>query len=379
MQLAPLTSALALAVLLLGAALILAARRRRGPGRRNPGRRNPGRRPDTALPDDALPDDALDDLPLRAARDAAVRGDWRPAADLLASTPDAEQRSDRVVVLAATAVDHGTWLDHWLDASMKLERPGDPDALVVRAETGVARAWRLRGTAWRPRNHHAFVRALTVADDHARQAAVAAPGDPSPHMTRLRVARGLEVGRDEFARRLSALTALAPHHRPALEQALQYKTAKWGGSAAEMFAFARRVSADAPAGSSAALLVVWAHLEHGATLDRRGSSRGTAYLADPATRAEIAAAEERWSGRPGPAEAGRAWGHNVLAYAWWLARDPDAARPHLARTREHLATYPWAFSGDPTAVHARAQAWVAACRGATTVTGRRARGHRVRL
>jgi hypothetical protein len=92
-------------------------------------------------------------------------------------------------------------------------------------------------------------------------------------------------------------------------------------------------------------------------------------MQDPATRAEIAAAEARWRGEHGPSPVGRASAHNLLAFAWWLAEDAEAAREHLAHTREHLSSWPWEYADEPTTVHAQAQVWARARTGSTADGG----------
>lgn len=298
-------------------------------------------------------DEALDDVDLRAAREAALAGDWRPAAHLLAATSDPSARFDRLETLAQAGLRRAAWLDAWLR-----ERPTDPHALALRAQLAAVRAWEIRGHDWVPNSPDRFLDALADAESYAREAVEADPTDPSPHATLVQIARGQQVDHDELDRRLAGLTALAPHHRSGHEQALQYKAEKWFGSAAEMFAYAREVSARAEAGNALALLVVTAHIEHWLMLSARSAARADKYLASDEVTAEIRAAEQRWLGGPdGPSPVARLRGHNLLAFAWWAADDAAAARPHLQRTREHLSEWPWGYGGDPSLVHAQVQAW----------------------
>ncbi|MBF0686587.1 MAG: hypothetical protein IR158_02310 [Cellulomonas sp.] len=299
-------------------------------------------------------DGAGDDVDLRAARDAARGGDWRPAAHLLAVTADADARHDRVVELATVAAVSPRWLETWLEAE-----PQARDALAVGVQAAVERAWLRRGTDYEVRDVEGFLAGLQEADAEATTALQVWPDDPSVLASRLAVARGLQLGKEEHERRLARLRAVAPLHRGGLGEALQFVAPKWYGSTEEMFGLARSVSWQAPAGDAVGLLVVVAHLEQYAHLLNRSQHAADSHIESPATRAELRAAAERWSSQE-PSPVGRAWGHNVLAMAFWLADLPADAAPHLARTREHLLELPWGYLGDPREVHAQVQAWARA-------------------
>lgn len=297
------------------------------------------------------PDDALDDADLRAARAAADAGDWRPAAALLHGTTDHDLRYARLDVLAQHALRSGGWLDAWAAVA-----PDDPRLLALRAAVVAHRAWEVRGAGWVPQDWDAFTAVLRDAEALARAAAAAAPADPDPHVVLLRTARGLEVSRDVMDARCAGLRRLAPLHLAGHAHELQYRCAKWHGSADEMFATARRAAA-APPGSALHLLVLQAHLEHAGA--HRWAWRGRRHLAARATRQEVAAAVDAWlSGPGGPSPVGRTQAHNLVAYYGWTARDRALARPHLEVTRRHLARLPWATDrGDARRTHAAALRW----------------------
>lgn len=89
-------------------------------------------------PDDAVLLDAPDER-LAPALVSAALGEYEHAAKLLATTRESAEWEDRdryVMRLAAFAHNRHEWLAHWLAAS-----PADPDALVVKAELGVRKAW----------------------------------------------------------------------------------------------------------------------------------------------------------------------------------------------------------------------------------------------
>ncbi|MFS0705277.1 hypothetical protein AB6N23_12205 [Cellulomonas sp. 179-A 9B4 NHS] len=299
-------------------------------------------------------DDAGDDVDLRAARDAATADDWLPAAHLLAATDDADARFDRVSELAALAVRRSRWLEAWRDAE-----PASPDAQALHVQALVELAWMRRGSDWEARDVEGFLEALQAADRAADEALSVSPRDASVLASRLRIARGLQLGEVEHARRLAQLRDVAPLHRGGLAEALQFAAPKWFGSTETMFTFARSVSAEAPAGHATGLLVVVAHVEHFLELGERSSGAAQAYMESDATRAEIRAAADRWSAG-GPSPVGRAWGHNLLAGAFWMAELPAEAAPHLAETARHLTSFPWMYAGEPSEVHANVRAWARA-------------------
>ena len=299
------------------------------------------------------PDGALDDVELAAARAATEKGEWRPAAALLAQTVDADIRYARITALAVQGLRRSRWIDAWM-----LERPTDPHVLALRAMLAVRRAWELRGPDREPRNVHAFVAALQEAEEVTREAIDNDPMDPTPRALLVEMARGQHVDADEFESRARSLFLLAPLHQGGHEAELQYRSAKWHGSDGEMLAVARAASATAPAGNALSLLVVTAHIERYFTLVERSVAHAERYVRSIGVRTEVARAVARWQGdEMATSPVNRSKGHNTLAFFFWLARDRVAARPHLARTLRHLDLWPWGLVGDPSHVHAVAQQW----------------------
>ncbi len=312
-------------------------------------------------PDEALyvhPDGALGDVDLIGARSATERGDWRPAAALLAASVDDDMRYARITALAIQGLRRSRWLDAWLTA-----RPTDPNALAVKSMLAVRRAWELRGPDWEPRNAHAFLAALREAEEVTREAIDNDPTDPSPRAVLVEMARGQQVDADELESRTRALFLLDPHHQGGHEAELHYRSAKWFGSDDEMLAAARASSATAPAGSALCLLIVTAHIEHYLSLVERSPAQAERYVRSAAVRSEVARAVDRWQGGPeGPSPINQARSHNTLAFYYWLARDRAGARPHLAHTLAALDLWPWSLVGEASQVHAVAQQWARAGR-----------------
>jgi hypothetical protein len=218
---------------------------------------------------------AQDDGALRVAYDAALAGDPQPAMSLLAAAgADPDRRARHVAVLAETAtlvpdpaatpagpVDTtAAWTDRWAQAS-----PDDPDALLVRAASLVARAWRIRGGGWassvgsEARSQFAELAAMAVP--LLERAAELVPQDPTPWSLRMQVARSLSEGRGALERYWEQVIARDPAHRAAHNQKLTYLCQKWYGSHEEMFAFARGAAASAPTGSPLLVLPLRAAAE----------------------------------------------------------------------------------------------------------------------
>lgn len=311
--------------------------------------------------DEIVPVDEIgDDVDLASAVEAARRGEWRSAAALLAATADADVRADRIRALTQLSVHDSQWVEEWFAAA-----PDDVRVTVVRAELAVQRAWAARGeldAAHTPAQaFQAFLTSLDQAQRLAERAIEQAPDDPMPWATLVQIARGQQVPPEEFERRVDGLLARAPHHVYGSQVALQYACAKWLGDTESMFGMARTLASDAPKGSATCLLPLIAHIEHHLDLEtgRGGPSRAQQHMTSGATRTELRTCVARWLDGPngGPQPGGRLEGHNLAAYAFWLADDPDAARPHLAEIGRWVREWPWVYSGEPGEVLGVARRW----------------------
>jgi len=198
-----------------------------------------------------------DDSALTAARVAALAGDWHPAAKLIAETAgDWDRRTAVVVALAKLAMEERAWLRAWL-----ADRPGNPDAAVMEAETLVGLAWQRRGGARAAHTSRQqsgpFFKLLEHAGPAAWRAAELAEADPTPWATLLKIATGLGARNQSFDGIWSGLTVRAPHHRIGHDRALQYWCAKWHGSEERMLEFAVGAAAKAPALSPLPLIAAF--------------------------------------------------------------------------------------------------------------------------
>lgn len=312
-------------------------------------------------PDEIIPVDPVgDDVDLAEALAAGRRGEWQPAAALLAATADVDVRHDRISVLTEQSVHDAQWVEEWFAA-----RPSDPLVTVVRAELAVQRAWAARTGARvsqvSDEQIRAFFTGLDQAQRLAERAAELAPDDPTPWATLVQIARGQQVPQEEFERRAQGLFDRAPHHVAGSHAALQTLCEKWMGSAEAMFGVARELASDAPSGSGVCLLPVMAHVEHHLELEsgRGGSTAAGRHMSAGSTRTELRECVARWLDGPdgGPMPGGRVFGHNLVAYAFWLADDSAAARPHLEAIGRSLQELPWGYSGEPGEVLGVARRW----------------------
>ncbi|MFE1949058.1 MULTISPECIES: hypothetical protein [Streptomyces] len=198
-------------------------------------------------PDDELLLDAPDER-LAPALVAAGRGEYDPAAKLLAHTREAaewENRDRYVLRFATFAAARTEWFDAWQGAA-----PHDPDLLLVKSELAVARAFASPARAELLRDVAPLIAAAAEAE----------PGDPVPWRIALDQARGAGAPRGAFEELWAQAVRRSPHHYGCHVSALQYLSAAWYGSHAECFSFAERAARDALPGSLLKALPVRAAL-----------------------------------------------------------------------------------------------------------------------
>lgn len=312
-------------------------------------------------PDEIIPADPVgDDVDLAHALEAARRGEWQQAAALLGATGDADVRYERLWILAQESVHDSQWVEEWFAA-----RPDDATVHAVRAELAVQRAWAARGAAYADQTGEQQLRAFSTGLDQAERLAnraiELAPADPAPWATLVQMARGQQVPQEEFERRTQELFERSPHHVQGSLAVLQTLCEKWMGSTDAMFGVARELAAEAPDGSAVCLLPAMAHVEHHLHLEsgRGGPAAAARHMTSGATRTELRECVTRWMRGPEgtPMPGARMFGHNIAAYAFWLADDPDGARPHLEAIGRSLNEFPWEYSGEPGEVMGVARRW----------------------
>ncbi|WP_329466051.1 hypothetical protein [Streptomyces sp. NBC_01431] len=229
-------------------------------------------------------DPALDDIELATVRDQLAQGRWTRARSLLAATGDDwDRRGHRMTVLAEPATSAG-WAREWL-----LAEPDSADAATLFACAAVQRCLRGKESADRARQA-----CLTAAER--------APGDPTPWLALLALARahGTE---DETVRAFEEVRARHPEHHHAhhlmAARLAERRPAEGPDPLHEVYDFAAASAARAPADSPLALLPLIAHAERYRVLAGAGGRPGDA------------AASGHWSGR-------RAAQVIRTAFDWWL-------------------------------------------------------------
>ncbi|MBK6017348.1 hypothetical protein JHN45_40410 [Streptomyces sp. MBT53] len=293
----------------------------------------------TGLPaDDEVLLDAPDDR-LGPALVAAGRGEYGPAAELLATTrasAEWENRDRYTRRLSAFARSRPEWLADWRAAA-----PHDPDALLVGAQLAVDRCW------------VSPARAELLGDigPLITAAAEAEPRDPVPWRIALDHARGTHAGHAGFERLWGEAVRRSPHHYGCHVAALQYLSAACCAqrgdaprtarhSHRECFDFAERAAQDALPGSLVQALPVRAAFA--CLTDSCGATVPRARL-DTAADLGIALSAGYAAADPWPAGV-----RNLLAYVLVrLERWPDAL-DQLRLIGPYATSFPWdRISDDP--------------------------------
>ncbi|MFF9868578.1 hypothetical protein ACF1G0_24790 [Streptomyces sp. NPDC013953] len=287
-------------------------------------------------PDHAVLLDAPDER-LGPALVAAALGDHAPASALLAATREAaewESRDRYVVRLAAFAHRRDAWLAGWL-----ADAPQDPDALLVRAELAVRRAWESPARAERLRELGPMIEAV----------AAAAPRDPVPWRLALDHARGTQATPAAFEALWEQAVRRSAHHYGCHVAALEYLSAQCCArrdttpaarrcAYRECFDFAEQAAADALPGSLIRALPVRAACTQ---LLAGGGASAPAERIDAA--ADLAA---ELSARYAPADPWPAEVRNVLAFVLVERGRWAAALEQFRLIGPHATSFPWASSGD---------------------------------
>ncbi|MET9952609.1 hypothetical protein ABZ135_13825 [Streptomyces sp. NPDC006339] len=278
-------------------------------------------------PDDDVLLDAPDER-LAPALVAAALGDPEPTAKLLATTRDAAEWEDRdryVTRLSAFAYRRDDWLGHWLAVT-----PHDPDALLVKAQLAVRRAWESPARAERLRDLGPLIEA----------AAEAAPRDPVPWRLALDQARGTHAGHTAFEALWEQAVRRAPNHYGSHVAALKYLSAQWYGSHRECFDFAEQAAEDALPGSLVQALPVRAAFSQLLAGPAPGQAVGGDRIDAAADRA-LALSAEYPAGDLWPAEVRNLLVHVLVERGRW-----HDALAEFARIGPQATTFPWTLVAE---------------------------------
>ncbi|MQS06113.1 hypothetical protein [Streptomyces alkaliphilus] len=338
-------------------------------GVRHPGGPVPVEQLDVRLPG---PDDAL----VTALEETTNTQDWRPVGRLLALTEEYELRWQRVQSVAGAAAmelarwraEHGTtagapdngpapgaagdvpgagapagadgvrrdagWLRNW-----RAEEPRDPGGAQVYAQFLVWQAMSDTGSA----DHRIILEeARTVCAEASRLA----PDDPTPFITELFVARGLDYRRPDFEAVWAEITRRRPDHMGAHLTALTHWSEKWHGSRDEAYGFAQSSAAAAPGGSLLPALPLFAVYEHLPEMSLSPSVFTGKVVSDAVEAARFALHHAE----PGhPVEP-----HVRHLLLWFLVRAErfGEAAEHVWAVDGYVGAVPWVNSPDPAREYA---------------------------
>lgn len=302
-------------------------------------------------PDDAVLLDAPDDR-LAPALVSAALGEYEQTAKLLATTRESaewENRDRYVMRLAAFAHNRDEWLGRWLASS-----PNNPDALVVKAELGVRRAWESPARVELLREMGPLIGAAAEGD----------PRDPVPWRIALDHARGTHAGHDAFESLWGEAVRRSSHHYGCHVAALQYLSGQWHGSHRECFDFAERAAEDALPGSLVKALpmrAAFSRLVSGEglggglgggfasvtpdTMNAAGvtAPTGTTVRIDAACDEAVLLSSMYAVGDPWPAEV-----RNLLAYVLVARHRWDEALEQFRLIGPYATSFPWtSLTDDP--------------------------------
>lgn len=256
-------------------------------------------------------------------------------------------------------------LDHWIQACADWEgRPGwlddwvrqMPDsalARLVRGIHGTHWAWQARSSRVAEQVDEAafveFFRRLELAHVDLDAAHALDPDSALPAALTIPVLVGLQADDDHkratFEQAISRAPTLISAHRAMLGALC----AKWGGSDAAMFAFARQHAVRSPA---LRVLIPLAHIEAFIGID--DVERRRAYARQPQVRAEVEEAFAKF--RECQDQTALRNGANAFAFVFVLAKDAKRAGQAFELTAGFVARAPWMYVGDPLAMYTKLRA-----------------------
>lgn len=284
--------------------------------------------------------------------EAAVRGDWRAAADGLADIgEDWERRYDAQIVLARGALDDDRWLDSWIAA-----RPSDGTAHAIRARVLVELAWGALGTpdfhAKTAAHGETVHRVLRQVPPLCRRAAELRPHDPTPLITWLSAATGLGLPPDEFASLWDQMKQRAPLHVGAHRVALVHWSPTRRADADAGVAFVDEALTGAPRGSLLTMLRLQMY-------ERDQASPRTDGRSIVLSRKDIGAAVDEALADLGAADPSHSkipeMRHLLAHHLTGLGRYAEAV-DQFRRLGAWCGADPWLATPDPVAAFARCRA-----------------------
>ncbi|MFJ7206379.1 hypothetical protein ACIQWR_22935 [Streptomyces sp. NPDC098789] len=295
----------------------------------------------------------VDRIPALASLRSAVRGqDWSAVAAAFDALPREQERPAASRVVADTE-----GAEEFL-GRVVAQRPGDPLARTLLADTFVQIGWNIRSgygaehvSKDQFRDFHAYLRRAEVL---LIDVCAEYPAFGLAWHHRVITARGLQLGQSEARRRYDRLAEHHPHHYPAQMQLLQKLCPKWGGSWEAAHGFAWDATVNAPAGSPNGALVAIAQMEQWLELD--GDPAREAYLREPARQSRLRDAAARSVLHPDarPDDPQAVGAHSAFAAAHSVAGRHAEAAAHFRALGDHAHEFPWGYvKGDYEAAFVR--------------------------
>ncbi|RIV40081.1 DUF4034 domain-containing protein, partial [Micromonospora radicis] len=290
----------------------------------------------------------------RALIDALGAQDWRTARDVLAASPDPD---DRALLMEAAGTVDGVqdWIGEWVAAE-----PDSTLPVLVRGCHAVHWAWEARGGKraeyTKQEQFREFARRLRIAENSLDEVVDRDPDDVTARTWLVTSSRGRQVSADEARARFDEVVKRHPTHLVAHEQRLQYLCPKWFGTEEQMFGFAREATAAAAPGSLLPELLAVAHIEKWQHLPLEESD---AYMLTDEVTVDLLAAAEKSIFHPS-FEPGLGWvpRASVFALGFELAREFEAAARVFELLGDQVSEWPWAYVGDPVTAFTRSRDWV---------------------
>jgi hypothetical protein len=273
--------------------------------------------------------------PLRAATRA---GDWAAVSAFFQRLPARADLSTAVGVVAEVARS-----ERFLQRVVDTER----DSALARDLLGaryVILAWEARSAAMARYVSQVQARLFLERLGHAErlfaEATAIDPTDAAAWTGRITTARGLGLGVEESRRRYERAAEHCDVPYAAQTRMVQNLCPKWGGSMAEVFAFARGCLADSPAGTLGGALLANTHMEQAFTFKTRRQVRE--YFMEYHVRDEVSAAAAHTVRHPDfvPVH-GEVAAHSAFAFVFHQGANYDRAKPHFAALGLRAAKYGW--------------------------------------
>ncbi|MFJ9543289.1 hypothetical protein ACIRPX_39490 [Streptomyces sp. NPDC101225] len=252
-----------------------------------------------------------------------TRPPWGPVADLLNATGrDWDRRVHRVAVLARNLPPSVG--DRW-----SADRPGDGNALALRAWAGAVRAAGEGPGAARE------------AERACLRAAECCPQDPTPWLALLQLMHSFAVPPGDAVPVWSEAVTRAPRLRTAYHQLLRYLSPRGHGTVLGMLDFARQAADRAPHGSPLALLPVAARVELVAHRQQLMPLGAESHWHEPRAADEVASALSDWFSAATAPHAEAVADLNILAFGLVRIHRPAEAAAVFRRIGRHMTLHPW--------------------------------------